>query len=517
MQYTRFKQSILNFIITILLILLQFAWIVYLIYWASTEFQYVNAVISFIAIIVSLYVASRNIRTSHKLSWVFLMLALPIVGVPAYYMFGRPELTRKRRKQMAAVLANSAPYRQSDEALVTAIKRENVDAYLQSQYIANYGGYPLHREETTKYYNSGEAMMDDFLEDLRGAKKFIFIEFFIIGIGQMWGQVLEILEQKVKEGVEVRVIFDDFGSRQVLKGKYDKDLEAKGIHAIRFNPFRPFLMVVMNNRDHRKIVVVDNKVAYTGGVNLSDEYINKVERFGYWKDAAVRITGNPCTNFTLMFLEMWNYARGEQLDYLGYIENTNGPELQSPIAGSGKGYVQPYGDSPLDREYVGENVYINMISRAHRYVYIATPYLIIGSELSGALMNAAKSGVDVRIVVPGIPDKKLTYQLTKSNFRALINGGVKIYTYTPGFIHTKCFVVDGEYAAIGSVNLDYRSLTLHFECGSFHYKTEAVRGVEMDLRETIQLSREVSLDECENKSVIKRTVLMILKLFSPMM
>lgn len=519
----RYIPSIINFFLSAILIVAQFIWIASVIAWGAQGNYAINLGLQVIAVALTLYICSRDIRTSHKLSWTFLILFLPIVGIVTYFLFGRPELTSGKRKKMEAVLAQTGQYRMSDPTVTEALRKECPDAYLQSEYIANYGGYPIYREEDTRYYDSGEAMFPEYLEDLKKAKHFIFIEFFILGTGEMLGRTLEVLEQKVKEGVEVYMIFDDFGSIQVLPRKFDRILEKKGIHAIRFNPFKPFLSIVMNNRDHRKIVVIDNQVCYTGGVNLADEYINAIERFGYWKDAAVRITGPATRNFTVMFLEMWEYARSEKMDYAHYLRQYEDDpyyrrsDYDAYMPQEGNGYVQPYCDFPLDREYVGENVYLNMIGRAHKYVYIATPYLIISSEMTKALVNAAKSGVDVRILVPAIPDKKLIYLMTKSNFRSLVNGGVKIYTYTPGFVHTKCFVADDCYATIGSINLDYRSLTLHFECGSFHYNTKVISDVKRDLYGAMQVSHEVSVEECEQKNVIVRTMLMVLKLFTPMM
>lgn len=509
----KYRESIIAFIITAILAAIQFTWITFLIYWTTQEFRIANIVVEVAAIIIALFVASRDIPSLQKLSWTFLFLALPFIGIPTYYIFGRPQLTRKKKKKMEKVLETTKHLRQGDESLLEELRSESNDAYLQSKYISQYGGYPLRREDTTEYFDCGEAFLPKLLEDLKKAEKFIFIEFFIIGTGEMWGSILEILKEKIAQGVEVRLIYDDFGSTQVIPRHYERELTAMGIKNVRFNPIKPLLSIIMNNRDHRKIVVIDNQICYTGGVNLSDEYINAVYRFGYWKDAAVRMTGDACRSFTVMFLEMWEYESGEKLDASKYLI----PSIPVATGSEAKGFVQPYADFPLSNESVGEVVYTNLITRAHKYIYIATPYLIIDSVLTASLINAAKQGVDVRIVVPAIPDKKITYQVTKSNFRQLVKGGVKIYTYTPGFIHTKNFVVDDEYATVGSINLDYRSLSLHFECGSFHYKTSIVKDVKNDMLSIFEQSKEVSLEECENKNVVKRTVLMIIKLFSPMM
>ena len=278
------------------------------------------------------------------------------------------------------------------------------------------------------------------------------------------------------------------------------------------------MSIIQNNRDHRKITVIDGRVAYTGGMNLADEYINAKVRFGYWKDAAIRLTGECVWSFTSMFLELWDYILKTESDYTFYrATSMEKHRLQEKIHADEKGFVQPYTDSPLDHEDVGENVYLNMISRAKKYLYIFTPYLIIGSEMRTALVNAAKSGVDVRLVVPGIPDKKLVYFLTQSNFPYLIKNGVKIYTYTPGFIHAKCFVSDDVQATVGTVNMDYRSLCLHFECGVWMYRTRAVLQVKEDALKTFAESHEVTLEEFQKKSFLVRTFMGALKLFAPLL
>ena len=334
----------------------------------------------------------------------------------------------------------------------------------------------------------------------------------------MLDAIVEILAQKVKEGVDVRFMYDGIGCIQTLPNKYYCYLQEKGIKCACFQPFRPLMSIIQNNRDHRKITVIDGKVAYTGGMNLADEYINARVRFGYWKDAAIRLTGECVWSFTSMFLELWDYILKTESDYTFYrATSMEKHRLQEKIHADEKGFVQPYTDSPLDHEDVGENVYLNMISRAKKYLYIFTPYLIIGSEMRTALVNAAKSGVDVRLVVPGIPDKKLVYFLTQSNFPYLIKNGVKIYTYTPGFIHAKCFVSDDVQATVGTVNMDYRSLCLHFECGVWMYRTRAVLQVKEDALKTFAESHEVTLEEFQKKSFLVRTFMGALKLFAPLL
>ncbi len=500
-------------VLSSLIILLQFGWIVYITYYTTTRNSAVNAAFHVLAIVLAVYVANKEMRPYAKLSWIFAILLLPVCGCPAYVMFGRSGLTGKTRKGMEAMARELAPFRKDSRETEEELKEKDRDAHKLAHYISGCAGFPLYHEDDARYFSSGEEMFPQLLKDLESARQFIFLEFFILQPGEMFDSVVEILSRKAKEGVCVRLIYDDVGCISTLKPRYYRILQAKGIHCASFNPFRPFLSIVMNNRDHRKILIVDGKIAYTGGVNLADEYINVRPRFGYWKDAAIRITGAAVWNFTSMFLEMWNYIVKGTEDYGKYRMDLPEPEK----APEGKGFVQPYGDTPLDRENTGENVYLNIITQAKEYVYIFTPYLIIGPEMESALINAAKCGVDVRIVTPGIPDKKMIYLLTQSHYEPLIRGGVKIYQYTPGFIHSKCFVSDDKYAVVGSINLDFRSLYLHFECGTVLYYSGAVMDVKRDALETFADSRPVSLEFCHNRKLPVRLMQSVLRLFAPLL
>ena len=424
-------------------------------------------------------------------------------------------MTKRSRNRMAEVENMVAPLRIQSNEVKEQLKTCSSVAYKQSNYISNIASYPVYKEHTSKYYKVGQDMYADMLEDLKNAKEFIFLEFFIMQPGIMFDSIVDVLEQKAKEGVQIRLIYDDLGCIKNFPPKYYKVLQKKGIHCACFNPFRPFLSIIMNNRDHRKILVIDGKVAYTGGVNLADEYINEVQRFGYWKDAGVRLTGDCVWSFTTMFLEMWSFITKGKEDYTRFL--VTGNPCDNNQTNTAEGFVQPYADCPLDKKYISEAVYLNLINHAEKYIYIFTPYLIIGTELATALINAASSGVDVRIVTPEIPDKKLVYLLTQANYEPLIRGGVKIYQYKPGFIHSKCFVVDDEYASVGSVNMDFRSLYLHFECGTFMYKTECVGKVKEDAMDTFTECREISLMDCENKNIVIQMLLSILHLFAPLL
>ena len=350
---------------------------------------------------------------------------------------------------------------------------------------------------------------DVLLADLDKAEKFIFLEFFILRSGKMWDGVEAILRRKAAQGVDVRLIYDDFGSLLGLPSDFVIRMEKVHIRCIPFNPVVPLVSLVMNHRDHRKIVVIDGRIAYTGGVNLADEYINAEQRFGYWKDAALRIEGDAAWNFTVMFLNFWNAFRPSETDYSAFRPQHSAHPVQD-------GIVQPYADSPLDEEPVAETVYLNLLARAEQYVYIYTPYLAVGEEMLDALKNAAKRGVDVRLVLPGIPDKKLVFRLSRSYYLPLLQAGVRIYEYTPGFLHAKCWVSDDRAAVVGSINMDYRSLFLHFECGVLLQHNSQVAALRDDVRATLPQCREIHISDC--RTSIPGTLLdSVLRLLSPLM
>ena len=452
-----------------LIIILQFSWFVYLLYSATVYSSMVDALFKIASIVLALFVSSRDMRSTYKTSWIFLILALPLFGIPAYYLFGRPGLTKRTRMKMDVVSSRIRAYSSPSDDVMSALRAEDDSVGQQAQYLTRYAGYPVYREADTQYYCCGEEMYPQFLEDLKTAKSYIFLEYFIAEPGKMLDAIVEILAQKAKEGVDVRFMYDGIGCIQTLPNKYYRYLQEKGIKCACFQPFRPLMSIIQNNRDHRKITVIDGRVAYTGGMNLADEYINARVRFGYWKDAAIRLTGECVWSFTSMFLELWDYILKTESDYTFYrATSMEKHRLQEKIHADEKGFVQPYTDSPLDHEDVGENVYLNMISRAKKYLYI-------------------------------------------------FKNGVKIYTYTPGFIHAKCFVSDDVQATVGTVNMDYRSLCLHFECGVWMYRTRAVLQVKEDALKTFAESHEVTLEEFQKKSFLVRTFMGALKLFAPLL
>ncbi|MBQ8383230.1 MAG: cardiolipin synthase [Clostridia bacterium] len=472
--------------------------------------RYANLILQIFSLLMVFYIAQKDTKASFKLAWAVPILLFPLFGGLIYLFFGTKSPTLGMRKKLEcshAALQESIP---DSSAVIEEIAVDNTAAGGQMRYLQKTGGFPVYQNTETRYFPQGEDLFGAILEELQKAEHFIFLEFFIIAEGRMWNSVLEILEAKAAQGVDVRVMYDDMGSLTTLPYDYAKQLEKKGIRCIRFNPFKPVLSIVMNNRDHRKILVVDGIVGFTGGVNLADEYINEKVRYGHWKDTAVMLRGDAVRSLTLLFLEMWNAFRPE--------DNDNDRFLPKPSASpsfASDGFVQPYGDSPLDGEPLGENVYLNIIHGAKRYVYICTPYLIIDEELEGALTLAAKRGVDVRMITPAIPDKKSAHALTRSHYPKLLSGGVKIYEYTPGFIHAKSFVCDDEIATVGTVNLDYRSLYLHFECGVYFYQSSVVADVKRDFLETQEKCAPAQAQR-QRFGMIRGLYHAILRLFAPL-
>ena len=498
--------------IVVLGMAIQFFWLLNLLYRFSYHFTFVNLGLRILAIIIALRIVSRWMNPSYKLAWTFIILMSPVLGLLIYFVFGRSELTKRTKVKLARVHEEIVPLLVQNPDYQKELEEIDPIVASQSAYLSDWAQFPVYKKTATEYYPCGEEMFPKMLEAMEGAKEYIFLEYFILEYGIMFDRVIEVLERKVKEGVDVRLIYDDVGCVTTLPANFYVDLEKKGIKCAAFNPFRPVLSIIMNNRDHRKILVVDGNIAFTGGINIADEYINKKERFGYWKDTGIRLEGEAVWSFTCMFLEMWNYITHSTEDYLRYR-----PKELSELPFRTDGFVQPYGDTPLDKENTSENVYMNIINKARRYVYIFTPYLIMDQELLISLCNAAKCGVDVRIITPGIPDKKMIYLLTQADYQRLIENGVKIYQYTPGFLHAKCFVSDDTIATVGSINLDYRSLYLHFECGVFLYQSDAVMQVKKDMEETMAQSEQVTLEFCRHRALPIRLMQSVLRLLAPLL
>lgn len=494
------------------LMIFQIAILLFLIIRLRSSFLFLYSMFGVLSLAVVFFITSQRSNPAHKLAWVIPIMVFPVFGGLLYIILRTNGTSNKFKKRINNIYKRILPLMEQEKGIVEQLESEDRCAANQARYILHSSGFPIYKNVETEYFSSGEEFFVSFIEELKSAKSFIFIEAFIIREGLMWNTVLSILEEKARQGLDIRVMYDDAGCLASLPSKYYEKLRSKGIKCYAFNPFVPLLEVRMNHRDHRKIIIIDGYTAYTGGINLADEYINAYEKYGYWKDAAILVKGKAVWSMTLMFLHLWEFLSGAQEDYLKFKPADS--HFEDLVA---EGYVQPYGDSPLDNESVGEFTYINMIGRAKKYVYIYTPYLVLDHEMTTTLILAAKSGVDVRIVTPYIPDKWYVFIVTQSYYEILIEAGVKIYEYTPGFLHSKAFVCDDVMGTVGSINLDYRSLYFHFECGVWLYKTRSVQKIKDDFEDTFRYCRQITLEECRNVKLFKRIVRGFLRLFAPLM
>lgn len=477
-------------------------------------FYIFSIIISFL-LLISLI--SSTMHPSYKIAWIIPIMIFPAFGWIFYILFSGNRFTKVGAKKSK----NNYNYHINhlndsfvkNEHILSTLYNENLTAYSQAKYLSTFGPGIIFKNTYSKYFEIGENYYKNLLIELEKAEKFIFMEYFIIAEGEFWNSILEILKRKAKQGVEIRIIYDDLGCIMTLPRKYNIYLKSLGIKCSVFNPANLIFTIFYNNRTHRKITIIDGKVAFTGGINLADEYINKINRFGHWKDTGILIKGEGVWGFTTMFLTMWNFINRSTENYEKYkmdFSSNYYDEKQN-------GYVIPFSDSPLDKEIVSSNVYLSLINCSNKYVYINTPYLIIDYEMISALCLAAKRGVDVRIVTPYIPDKKIVFEVTRSNYKPLIDAGVKIYEYKPGFIHAKSFVVDDIYAVVGTINLDYRSLFLHFECGIWLYNCSTILTIKEDYLNTLEKCILITKQSCDNVSTLRSFARSILKVFAPLM
>ena len=496
-------------VLTALLIVLQALLLFGIIWKLNNYFVYFYAASVLLSLLLTLRIINSKSNPAFKIAWLIPILLFPVLGGLVYLVFGSDRTGKYIRNKMGRI------EKEMQDGISKANERSGIekmppDVVNQSHYISNSAHCPPYKNTTVEYLPMGEVKFERMVQELKKAKRYIFMEYFIIQEGTMWNTILDVLEEKAKEGVDVRVIYDDMGCILTLPTGYEKTLREKGIQCQIFNPFIPILSSHFNTRDHRKICVIDGNVGFTGGINLADEYINGYEKHGHWKDTAILLKGEAVFSLTTMFLSMWDYLiKKEGEDYAAYYPDSWDENAQ--------GIVQPFADNPLDDEAVGETVYLNLINKAKRYVYITTPYLILSNEMVTAMNTAAKSGVDVRIITPHVPDKWYVHAVSRSYYEMLVEAGVKIYEYTPGFVHAKTFVVDDEYAVVGTINLDYRSLYLHFECAAWMYKASCVTDVRDDFLKTQQMSQEITLEECRNISIPRRLGRSVLRVLAPLM
>ncbi len=507
-----FKQVFNRLTTFAVLILLQVILLVVVVFRLSSYGPVIYGGLEFLSIVIVIWVMVKNINPIYKLAWCVAILLFPLTGGVFYLLWGNKRLPKKVREKAGIFSARYLKDEVRDARMLSALAGENNQLGTIATYVDEVAGFPIWSNTEMEYYAVGESMYVRMLEELRLANSYIFMEYFIIKEGIMWNSILSILKEKAAAGVRVLLIYDDVGCINTLPADYDKTLRDFGIRATVFNPMRPRANAILNYRDHRKITVIDGKVAFCGGANLADEYINEIERFGHWKDTAAMIRGEGVWNLTETFLRLWNFEvsdPAELEDILSYRHDI--------ISAKPNGYVQPFSDSPLDEENVSENFFLNVINKATDYVYITTPYLVIANELQTALCLAAKNGVDVRLITPGIPDKKYVYSVTQSYYPSLLASGVRIYEYSPGFLHAKTVLSDDQVGLIGTVNMDYRSFYFHFECGIIFYNTSILQDIKDDLIKTMDISREITLAEAKATPLPKRMIRMLLKVFSPLM
>lgn len=497
-------------LIVAVLILLQIIALCISIIYLASYYAYLSSFLSILSIIMTVIVINRGGNSSYKIAWIILIMAFPLFGGIFYLLFGNKKMPKKQVEQNLEMTKQMARYLEKNKSYTEELKDKDADAYKFAYYLENHSGFPLYANCDTTYLSSGEMYFEYLLKELKKAEKYIFMEYFIIEEGIFFNSILEVLQEKVVQGVEVYFIYDDAGCVAKVPSHYDSKLRKMGIHCLVFNPIEPQLLIHMNHRDHRKITVIDGKVAFTGGINLADEYINAKVLFGKWVDSGVMIKGDAVWAFALMFIQFYNFSADDKILNYDKYHYENEPYDQ-------KGYVLPYNDSPLDEEIIGENVHISILNMAHQYVYIKTPYLICDNEVMTALQLAAKMGVDVRIMLPHIPDKWFVHVVSRAYYKPLLEAGVKILEYENGFVHSKEFISDDRVGMIGSTNMDYRSYYLHHECGVWLYNDDVVlemkRAYEKHCEECIQ----IDLHYFDNENIVTKLIRQILRLFAPIM
>lgn len=507
---TTSKNSVGRLIFVGISVLIQIIWLV-LIAVKLNEFSVrINLFSSIIALIVVLRIYGMHTNSAFKMPWIMLILLSPVMGLCIYILLGRSGLSSRMRKRFEAIDRQLLPKLNLQDSALKKLQDCDMAIANQVHYIQQFSGFPVYQNTDVEFYAEAIDGFKAQLVELENAKKFIFLEYHAIEDAQSFRLVKEILAEKAHMGVDVRILYDDVGSIGFINKDFIRQMEELGIQCRVFNPLLPILNVFMNNRDHRKITVIDGKIGFTGGYNLADEYFNITHPYGQWKDSGVKLTGDAVRSLTILFLEMWNVMKPSDTDYDRYLRHFPYPAKEC-------GFVQPYADSPLDGEPVGENVYMNIVKNAKRYVYFSTPYLIISDEMNRELGLAAKRGVDVRIITPGIPDKKGVFRVTRSYYAGLARQGVRIYEFTPGFIHSKQCVCDDETATVGTINMDYRSLYLHFENGVFLYHCDAIHDIKKDFDNTFPICCEVTDRYLKGRSAVLRTGQCILRLLSPLL
>lgn len=507
------KNSATRLILIGLLVLIQTGWMIFLMMKLNTYSTAITLLLTFIAMFIALKIFGTHVNAAQKMPWLIVITAVPFFGICIYLLFGRSIVTKGVRRSFNNIETNVLTLLKQDKGIIDDIASKDKGVANQCRYISNTARYPVYSNTDVKYYPTTDVSFEAQLVELEKAEHFIFMEYHAIEDAESFARLKHILENKAQSGVEVRIFYDDLGSIFFLNKEFIKQMRQKGIQCRVFNPLKVIVNMFMNNRDHRKITVIDGKVGFTGGYNLADEYFNITHPYGYWKDTGIKLQGDAVKSLTASFLTMWNAIEHTDNDYNKYLDVTDGTYK----AVMKDCYVQPYSDNPLGQDRIGEDVYLNILKNAKDYVYITTPYLIITDEMERELRLAVKRGVDVRIVTPGIPDKKLVYRITRSYYEPLCSAGVRIYEYTPGFCHAKQWVCDDEVSVVGTINMDYRSLYLHFENAVFIYNKATALSVKQDMLNNFEAGHEVTADYA--KDVIKplRLGVCMLRMISPLL
>ncbi len=546
---TNVKNSVGRLVLVGLSLLFQAGWIVSQIYLLNQYSAIISFISSVLALVLAFAIYGTHQNSAFKMPWIILILAFPVFGLCIYVLFGTQIGVIGTKKRYEEIDGIFLPQLQQDPAVTEKLEQETYPIANQCYYLKTYGGFPVYGNTRVEFYSEAADGFEAQLKDLENAREYIFMEYHAIEEAQSFARLKDVLARKAAEGVEVRLFYDDVGSIGFLDSGFIKRMEEVGVQCRVFNPVMPVINMIMNNRDHRKITVIDGKVGFTGGYNLADEYFNITHPYGRWKDTGIRMEGDAVRSLTVMFLEMWHAMEKKERNqdernggirkaetdlerYLASCSRQQKPDTAKEAAGditegstkgSAKGstdditYVQPYADSPLDNEPLGENVYLNLIKTAREYLYVMTPYLIISDEMNRELGLAAKRGVDVRIITPGIPDKKVIYQVTRSYYGELVDQGVRIFEYTPGFVHAKQMVCDGKAATVGTINLDFRSLYHHFENGALLYGGKIIAEITEDFRQTFPQCREVTEQYASGTGRKIRLAQRLLRFFSPLL
>ncbi len=494
----------------IILLILQILFLVYAVVKIGEKFYFVYLFLIVLDIALVIYIMNTDDHPSYKLAWVISINVFPLFGGLAYLYIKHSKKFPRNVGKPYKEQANDYLIQNSDTMkMLKSVSRSSSNL---AHYVSAYGPYPVYQHSEAVYFPLGELQFEALITELEKAEKFIFMEYFIISEGYMFDTISELLIRKAAEGVDVRLMYDGIGTGMLNSSKPFKRLKEQGIKCKAFNPFTPFLSSVQNNRDHRKIIVIDGHTAFNGGTNLADEYINHIERFGHWKDTAVMIRGAAVWNYTVMFLQMWNVGEKHITDFESFI-----PPMSEITYKKNDGFIQPFSFSPLDDEPIGKKVYLDLINNAVESVSITTPYLVLDDEILSALQLAAEKGVNVRIITPHIPDKWYVHVIAWNNYPKLISSGVKVYEYTPGFIHAKTLIADGQTAVVGTINLDYRSFYLHFESAAILYSSSAIDDMVKDFEETIKISQLITAEECQNRPLYKKMLGFILQTFAPLL